>query len=159
MHLIGYCCSSVLLCGVSLWETSEAYYSNCYWCESGFGNKAITPSLSPPVYPATGRSGARLSGPGPRVPAHLFHLFVLSAEKKWGSAQRRLLLHCLVCHHRNTRLQVSQNTIKSGKHSVPVSRPTSMSLSFNTGACFLLSWRMFQNNLRRVSTIHRFVNK
>lgn len=89
----------------------EAHYADCYWRESCISDEfSITPSLCSPVHPVTGRCGARLSGPGPAVPVHLFYLFVLPAEQKWGAAQRWLLLHSLVCHHRNTRLQVSVNT-------------------------------------------------
>lgn len=62
------------------------------------------------VHPFTGRRGAGLSGPGPSLPALLFHLPVLPAAQKRGAAQRRLLLHGLVRHHRDARLQVSWDT-------------------------------------------------
>lgn len=64
------------------------------------------------VHLLTGRRGAGLPGPGPPLPLLLLHLPVLPAEQKRGAAQRRLLLHGLVRHHRHPRLQV-------GIHSVP----------------------------------------
>lgn len=96
---------------VSLWDALEAHYLYCYWCESCFSYKvSLTPSLCWPVHPFTGRCGACLSGPGPSVPALLFHFSVLPTEKKWGAAQCWLLLHSLVCYHCNACLQVSINT-------------------------------------------------
>lgn len=63
------------------------------------------------VHLFTGRRGPGLPGPGPSLPVLLLHLSVLPAEQKRGAAQRRLLLHGLVCHHRDPRLQVGINSV------------------------------------------------
>lgn len=63
------------------------------------------------VHLFTGRCGAGLPGPGPPLPLLLLHLSVLPTEQKRGAAQRRLLLHGLVCHHRDPRLQVGLNSL------------------------------------------------
>lgn len=128
------------LCG-TLWRPIVPLLLTLKWYQWS-SEVSITPPLSLPVHPVTGRCGARLSGPGPPVPALLFHLSVLPAEQKWGPAQRWLLLHSLVCHHRNTCLQVSINTGSewwgfNPKHSY-------MSFSFNTGPWFPLSWPYFR---------------
>lgn len=96
---------------LSLGRLSKFHYLFCYWRTCCCSHKvSITPPLCWTVHPFTGRCGAGLSGPGPAVPALLFHLPVLPAEQKRGAAQRRLLLHGLVCHYRNACLQVSTNT-------------------------------------------------
>lgn len=94
------------------------HYLFCYWPTCCSSHKvSITPPLCWTVHPFTGRCGAGLSGPGPAVPALLFHLPVLPAEQKRGAAQRRLLLHGLVCHYCNACLQVSTNTGSAARFS------------------------------------------
>lgn len=91
--------------------TFKFHYLLCCWWTFCCSRKLfIMTSLCWTVHPFTGRRGAGLSGPGPSLPALLFHLSLLPAEQKRGAAQRRLLLHSLVCHHRDTRLQVSRDT-------------------------------------------------
>lgn len=69
--------------------------------------------LPSPVHLLTGRCGAGLPGPGPPLPLLLLHFPVLPTEQRRGAAQRRLLLHGLVCHHRHARLQVGRNALSA----------------------------------------------
>lgn len=97
------------LCAFPLWDTLKAFYPSCCCCccwekPVTAMKVSITPFFFLPVNPVTGRCGTCLSGSGPPLPALLFHLAVLPAEKKRGPAQRRLLLHSLVCHYCNACL-------------------------------------------------------
>lgn len=67
------------------------------------------------VHLAAERRGAAVSGPGPPLPPVLLLLALLPATQRrrlralpfpLAAAQRRLLLHRLVRHHRHARLQV-----------------------------------------------------
>ena len=84
----------------------------------GCWSTLITPArLLLPVCAAAGRLGLAVPGPGPPLPPLLLLLAVLSPAQERGvvarqpfaqpAAQRRLLLHGLVCHHRHARVQVS----------------------------------------------------
>lgn len=72
-----------------------------------------------PVHFAAQRRGTVVSGPGPPLPPFLLILALLPATQEWrllalpfahAAAQRRLLLHRLVRHHRHACLQVRRHT-------------------------------------------------